>query len=85
MIRHQLFTLLTLLGCIAPWVTPRHFPLHHLQGATAPVISPLESQAGGVDADPGESARAVTPAISFEDGDAGQRQLAGVMVLRRIN
>jgi hypothetical protein len=26
--RHHLFVLITLLGCLAPWVTPRHFAIH---------------------------------------------------------
>jgi|GEM_PF-2308126 len=29
-LRQHLFTLLSLLGCIAAWETPRLFPLHHL-------------------------------------------------------
>lgn len=39
-IRHQLFTLVTLLGCVAPWITPRHFPIHRLQGTQEPMVMP---------------------------------------------
>lgn len=33
-LRHHLFTLIGLIGCIAPWATPRHFPLHTLPQQT---------------------------------------------------
>jgi hypothetical protein len=33
MIRQQLFTLLTLFGCLAPWITPRHFPVHTFEAS----------------------------------------------------
>ena len=38
--RRHLFTLVALLGCIAPWVTPRHFPVHPAQGAGDPTYLP---------------------------------------------
>lgn len=67
MVRHQLFTLITLLGCVVPWITPRHFPVHRLQGAREPIVISLAIP----DAARVESA----PSVDLEE--VGQRQLAG--------
>lgn len=67
MVRHQLFTLVTLLGCVVPWITPRHFPVHRLQGAREPIVISL--------ANPEDGQRESPPPADIQE--VGQRQLAG--------
>lgn len=68
MIRHQLFTLVTLLGCVAPWLTPRHFPVHRLlQGKQEPMVMPWVAQKS-------EHTHLAQPLV-YED--SGERQQAG--------
>lgn len=43
-IKHHLFTLITLLGCLAPWITPRHFPLSSFPGRALEVAGPPRIQ-----------------------------------------
>jgi hypothetical protein len=74
MIRQQLFTLITLLGCIAPWVTPRHFPIHKMQGAREPVVLPWVIQ--------GADRMQVSQPAQVEE--VGQRQLAGELATHRM-
>jgi hypothetical protein len=45
--RHHLFTLVALLGCAAPFITPRHFPVHQLPGTQEPVVMSWVAPAKG--------------------------------------
>jgi hypothetical protein len=45
-LRTQVFTLITLLGCAAPWVTPRLFPVRSMSIRPAAVL--IENQQAGM-------------------------------------